>query len=60
MLWGSKHEWHWYSPWPWQTLRGMDGAIIRGPVMRRIVKGVPQYRAMTEAEEVYLDDTMAR
>jgi hypothetical protein len=50
MLWGAKHEWHWYSPWPWQTLRSVDGTVICGPAMRRIVNGTTQYRPMTAEE----------
>jgi hypothetical protein len=39
MLWGKKHEWHWYSPLPWKTVRAMDGTPLSGDVMRRLVKG---------------------
>lgn len=37
---------------PWQTVISIDGQKLHGRVWRRVVMGVPQYKAMSEEEEL--------
>lgn len=53
-LWRRKDQtaWHLHNPWPWQTARALDGAIIKGSVWRRKNRGGWQYKSATEADEI--------
>jgi hypothetical protein len=54
-LMAKDHDWQTYTVMPWRSVKLIDGSEYGGDlVMRRKVKGVWEYRALT-AEEAHHD-----